>query len=382
MFIVKTGNWINLLTGDRMIFTYDLKDRKIVLPRETTFKEHNILERKNIEKWIEEYPEILGEELLVLTTEFDRFDRTSERLDILALDIEGNLVVIELKRDDTGKNAELQALKYAAYCSTLNFDQVIDLHKSYLLNKGENSTDDIIRKKILNFIQQTEFEEINDRPRIFLLAKEYRPEVTASVLWLRKFGIDITCVKLTPYSHDGASLTIESSILIPVPEAKDYLIKVENKEKFEISQSRSKQEYLEFYLDLVKQLSDELPGEYPDPSPRNYYYIRTGMSNVHYEWIFRGRPRSSFGVELHFENPDKALNESLLNHFLKFKQILEEKTGEEVIFRSWSRRWTRIYIQRKEGEMSEDLMKWAVNNMKIFIEIIQPEIEKYLEEKW
>ena len=73
-------------------------------------------------------------------------------------------------------------------------------------------------------------------------------------------------MKRTPYSHDGASLTIESSILIPVPEAKDYLIKVENKEKSEISQNRSKQEYLEFYSDLVKRLSDKLPGEYPDPS--------------------------------------------------------------------------------------------------------------------
>ena len=31
--------------------------------------------------------------------------------------------------------------------------------------------------------------------------------------------------------------------------------------------------------------------------------------------------------------------------------------------------------------MSEDLRDWAVNNMKIFIKIIQPEIEKYLEEK-
>ena len=68
-----------------MIFNYHLKDQKIIIPQETTFKEHNILERANIERWIEEYPEILGEELIVLTTEFDKFDKTSERLDVLRL---------------------------------------------------------------------------------------------------------------------------------------------------------------------------------------------------------------------------------------------------------------------------------------------------------
>ena len=111
-------------------------------------------------------------------------------------------------------------MKYAAYCSTLNLDQIIKIHENYLINKGNNSSPENIREKILDFILQTEFEEINDKPRIFLLAKEYRPEVTASVLWLRKFGIDITCVKLTPYYSNGDSLTIESSILILFPKPK------------------------------------------------------------------------------------------------------------------------------------------------------------------
>ena len=61
-----------------------------------------ILERQDIEKWVESYPEILGEELLILTTEYDKFDKTNERLDLLAIDKLGNLVIIELKRDDSG----------------------------------------------------------------------------------------------------------------------------------------------------------------------------------------------------------------------------------------------------------------------------------------
>jgi len=360
-----------------MIFTYNLHDEKIAIPQKTSFKTHNILERKNIEKWIEDCPEILGEELLILTSEYDKFDKTSERLDLLALDRQGTLVIIELKRDDTGKVVELQAIKYAAYCSTLTFDQVIDLHYDYIKKKDKQVDRDEIRKKLIDFIENTEFEEINDRPRIILLAKEYRPEVTATVIWLRKFGIDISCVKITPYIHDGTTLTIESSILIPLPDAKDFLIQVEKKEISESSHNLSKQEYSNFFTDLVSKLGDRVPNSYPKPTSRNYYSISSGLNNVHYEWIFRGKPRSSFCVELHFENSDKLLNQRLLAHFASLQKILEEKTGESVIItKDWGKNWARISIEKKTGEMSKELKEWAVDIMVTFFKLFQPEIDK------
>ncbi len=64
-------------------------------------------------------PESLGEELLIIQKEFDGFDETRERLDLLALDKQGSLVVIENKLDDSGRDVVWQALKYASYCSSL-----------------------------------------------------------------------------------------------------------------------------------------------------------------------------------------------------------------------------------------------------------------------
>src|SRR5690606_22128773 len=141
---------------------------------------------------------------------------------------------------------------------------------------------------------------------------------------------DISCVKITPYIHDGATLTIESSILIPIPDAKDFLIQVEQKEISEGARSLSKQEYLDFFTDLVSKLGDKIPNSYPKPVPRNYYSISSGLNNIHYEWIFRGRPRNSFCVELHFENSDKLLNQRLLAHFASLQKTLEEKSGENL----------------------------------------------------
>lgn len=67
---------------------------------------------------------------------------TRERLDLLALDKEGNLVIIENKLDDSGRDVVWQALKYASYCSTLTKEEIIRIFQEYLdkyqpLNKNE-----------------------------------------------------------------------------------------------------------------------------------------------------------------------------------------------------------------------------------------------------
>src|SRR5690606_27951557 len=128
------------------------------------FKRHVILERQHLEKWIEKNPELLREELLIITNEYDKFDKTKERLELLALDREGNVVVIELKRDDSGKNVDLQALKYAAYCSTLTLDGLTSIYKDYCDRNHHLVSKEDAKKRILEFITDIDFEEINDSP--------------------------------------------------------------------------------------------------------------------------------------------------------------------------------------------------------------------------
>jgi len=362
-----------------MLFTYNKNSKKISTYKQTDLKSHNILERQDIEKWVENYPDILGEELLIITTEYDKFDKTNERLDLLAMDKDGNLVVIELKRDDSGKNVELQAIKYAAYCSTLTLNDIVKLYHKYFLKNCKSITEDEAKAQILNFIENDDFEELSDKPRIIIVAKEYRPEVTASVLWLRKFGIDITCVKLTPYELDNNTIAFESTILIPLPEAKDFIIESEKKENVEHTKTLSQEEYLNFYNELISKLKSILPKQYPNPTPKSYYQVPTGIRGIHFEWAFHGRPRSSFGVELHFEKENKEFNKSAIDKIEKFKSKIEQATNEKVIFqKDWGKSWARLYIEKNEGKITDELKEWAVNKMKIFIDILQPEIDNLI----
>jgi RecB family endonuclease NucS len=102
---------------------------------EVSLEDIGFRERWDLQRWIEDYPEIVGPDLLVVTTEFDRWefgsDRVKDRLDILFLDSAGSLVVAQLKRGETPDTVDLQALKYAAYCSQLTVEDVVSDYARY-----------------------------------------------------------------------------------------------------------------------------------------------------------------------------------------------------------------------------------------------------------
>ncbi len=359
-----------------MLFIYDKKNKAFSSREETDFRSHEITERKDIEKWVIKFPEMLGEELLIITTEYDQFDKTKERLDLLALDKKGKLVVAELKRDDSGKHVELQAIKYAAYCSTMTMDDVVSLRRTFINKSNKKQSDEETKNTIFDFIDNDDFEEFDDKPRIMLVAKEFRPEVTSSVLWLRKYGIDISCIKLTPYMIDDNRIGIVSSVIIPIPEAEEYIIRSERKERSEKTLTRTQAEYVKFHKELIRLIGDKLLISLPEPRPQAYYQIPTGIGSVHFEWGFHGRPRSSFEVGLHFEKGNRDANQNLLKEMDKSKDRIEKETGEKVIFQEdWGKALARLYVEKNEGKMTDELKKWAVKNMIILYGLLQPELD-------
>lgn len=92
------------------MYKVDIEKKKLVKIPTTSFSSLKLKERFDIQEWIEGTPEILDEELLIIRKEFVL--PSGKRLDLLAIDKEGALVVIELKGDDSGNNVEWQAIKY------------------------------------------------------------------------------------------------------------------------------------------------------------------------------------------------------------------------------------------------------------------------------
>ena len=85
-------------------FKIDTESNSIMPLTARTFGELGFKERNNLQEWIAKEPSCLGEDLLVIQKEFAGFSDTHERLDLLALDKQGSLVLIENKLDDTGRD--------------------------------------------------------------------------------------------------------------------------------------------------------------------------------------------------------------------------------------------------------------------------------------
>src|SRR5262245_16109041 len=101
--------------------------------QQISLAEAGLLERQHLQEWVIAHPEMLGEEVLTLTFEFDRWvtgggAQTWERLDVLALDRTGRLVVAELKRDRAPDAVVVQALNYAAMVSRFNLDLLAEAY--------------------------------------------------------------------------------------------------------------------------------------------------------------------------------------------------------------------------------------------------------------
>ena len=101
-------------------------------------------------------PDALGEDLLIVQKEFDGFADTRERLDLLALDKEGRLVVVENKLDDSGRDVVWQALKYVPYCSSLKKAEIVEIYQKYLDRWFEGAD------AVTNLCEFLDVEELDD----------------------------------------------------------------------------------------------------------------------------------------------------------------------------------------------------------------------------
>lgn len=218
------------------------------------FNSLGVWERKHIQAWVRQCPTLLGEELLIVAEEFDRFQGSDDRLDLLAIDKEGNLVVIEFKRDSHGGYADLQAIRYAAMVSSMSISKLLPYFAAHLRKtegEEEGNTDEALRR-IQTFIGDPTFVELSDRPRIILCSQDFSQELTTAVLWLRSFSVDISCVKIVPHQVSGQIVIVPNRI-IPIEEAQSYMIDIREKQEstFAENQQRKKrkQETMTYLLD-------------------------------------------------------------------------------------------------------------------------------------
>ncbi|RWR05300.1 DUF4268 domain-containing protein [Paenirhodobacter populi] len=332
------------------MFRVDRLQNRLSRLTQKRFSDLNLRERGHLQEWLANQPDALGEELLIIQKEFDGFEETRERLDLLALDKDGNLVVIENKLDDSGRDVTWQALKYTAYVSSLNKTQIVDIYQQYLdrFCGGGNAV-----ARLCEFLEVEDLAEIslnrdNDQ-RMFFIAANFRREVTATVLWLLSRGIEAKCFKVTPFML-GEELIIDIQQIIPTPEAADFMISMSNKDGEEkAAQDTQKHRHklrLAFWEAALAQLRADGVTLYQNVSPTKDHWLSagSGVSSCPYQMIF-GRDEAR--VELSLSKPDGHENKRLFDQLITRRQEIETAFGNVLDWRRMDdKKQSRIVFSR------------------------------------
>lgn len=311
------------------MFKIDRAANRLEMLEEKRFADLHFREREHLQEWLAAMPSALGEELLIIQKEFDGFDGTRERLDLLALDKDGQLVVIENKLDDTGRDVAWQAMKYAAYCSTLTKAQVVDVYQRYLDTHGEGGN---AVTRICEFLEEEQLDDVvlnaGNSQRLIFIAASFRKEVTSTVLWLIGHGINVQCFRVAPYAF-GDELLLDVQQIIPPPEAEEFMIGMASKELEEKSvQGAVKSRHRlrrDFWEQALASLKDSGVLLYQNVNPGKDHWLNagSGMSGCPYGLIFG---KDEVRVELVFARGNRDENKWLFD-------MLEQKKPEvEVVF--------------------------------------------------
>jgi hypothetical protein len=319
------------------LYLVDPSSRSTQLVAPTTFFDLKVKERQDLQAWIMNRPEVLGEPLLLVTSEFDRFDRSDRRLDLLLLDKNATLVVAELKLDAGRTLADQQAIRYAAFCSTMTMDDIVACHA-----RTTGTTEEDAEAAICAFLETDDLPTLGGEPRIMLVAGGFQDqELTATVMWLRKFGIDISCIELTPYRYPGdeTNVLLVPKTLIPLPEAREYQISVERKERTRIERTSAT---APFFAALIEEFAQLEPPLKPPRIPTgDWISVSLGHPQIHYEWMVRKRPKM-VDVAVHFESPDQEVNLRRLQCLIEVVPNLTDLAAHGSISGPWGKQWAQF----------------------------------------
>ena len=187
----------------------------------------HLTEVRDLEEWVIEHPEVLGPDVKVVATQFDRWQteggsRARERLDVLGLENTGRLVVAGLKRD-TDAGIHVQAITYAALVSGFTEETLAHAHADFLTRRGAPTTAEEALDMLREDLEADFDPDILSNPRIVLMARAFPAQVVTTAEWLSNRNVDISLVQVQAWRvADRVAVTFDQ--VYPLPGLEDALL--------------------------------------------------------------------------------------------------------------------------------------------------------------
>lgn len=166
---------------------------------------------KLLEDWLEANPSgiVEGQKLMVIGRQVTT--NLGSSIDLLALDRQGDAVVVELKRGRTPRDVLAQALEYASFVEGLGYDGLEAILRKYT---GEDVA-------VLSDAHAAEFEigdgqavAFNKDQHVVIVGSEITPEIRQTSAFLRKRGLDVACVEFGFFKTASGERIMSSEVVV------------------------------------------------------------------------------------------------------------------------------------------------------------------------
>jgi hypothetical protein len=150
-----------------------------------------------LEDWIAKDSSLLGMELLMIgrqvTTDF------GGRIDLLAIDRQGDITIIELKRDRTPRDIVAQVLDYASWIRRLSYKDLDSIASAYIKKDLYSAFEE--------FFDETIPEKINVKHKMLIVASEIDDSSQRIVEYLvEEYQVNINAIFFNIFTDDQGKL--------------------------------------------------------------------------------------------------------------------------------------------------------------------------------
>lgn len=164
-----------------------------------------------LEDWLEANPDGIVEDGKLLIIGRQVGTNLGGVIDLLALDRQGDVVVIELKRDRTSRDTLAQALEYVSFAQQLDIDQLETILQSEL---NDDSRSLVEYHQLYFELASDEAVAFNKDQRIVVVGQHVTNEIRQTSSFLRSKGVRVTCVEFSFFLASGGTRLLSQDIVV------------------------------------------------------------------------------------------------------------------------------------------------------------------------
>lgn len=265
---------------------------------------------KCLEDWLERDISIISDDLLVIGREVGTaFGRA---IDLLCINRDGDLVIVELKKDKAPREVVAQVLEYASWVDDLSYEEVVSIADEYLKAKGLN-LEEAFQQKFKAPLPDV----LNESHEMLIVASSLDDQIERVIRYLNEHGIRMNAVTFS-YFKDGDREYIARVLLVSRGEKRERGTKRRGRlTEDELRRIAEDNGVLDLYKSLVEELTPLFDSKTTSLSALSFVGVQEG----HWNTIFNVMPKES--------NEENGLKiQVYFKRFAKYFGISEEEAME------------------------------------------------------